>query len=122
MLTLLSIHPKRTPHEEDKTLRRALLYIREHYRKPITLAEVAEAAGRSAGYFSGYFHEKMKLSFSEYLLHFRLMAAAPYVASGNMPIKEIAYLHGFRSLGYFSSCFRAYFGISPREYRAQSKN
>ena len=122
MLTSLFSLPQKDPSDEDKVLRRALLYIREHYRKPITLAEVAEAADRSAGYFSGYFHDKMKLSFSEYLLNFRLLAAAPYVASTNMPMKEIAYLNGFRSLGYFSSCFKAYFGQSPREYRLHNKN
>lgn len=121
MLSQLSLNTLGAIEEEDKTLRRALLFIREHYREHLTLSAVAEAVERSSGYFSGYFHERMQISFSEYLLRFRLLAAASYVTSSDMPFKEIAYLHGFRSVGYFSSTFKAYFGVSPREYRNRGK-
>ncbi|MBQ7364462.1 MAG: helix-turn-helix transcriptional regulator [Clostridia bacterium] len=122
MLSRLSQTATEAAGCEDETIRRALLYIREHYREALTLGEVAEAVSRSAGYFSGYFHEKMKLTFSEYLVRFRLLAAASYLVSSDMPLKEVAYLHGFRSTPYFSSTFKAYFGLSPREYRIRNKS
>ncbi|MBR2987777.1 MAG: helix-turn-helix transcriptional regulator [Clostridia bacterium] len=121
MLARLGEGERGLSESEDETVRRALLYVREHYRERLTLPEVAQAVERSPGYFSGYFHEKMKIPFSEYLLRFRLLAAASYVSSGDLPLKEIAYLHGFRSFGYFSSTFKSYFGLSPRDYRAASR-
>lgn len=59
----------------------------------------------------------MKIGLSEYICRYRLVVAAGYLASGDMPLKEVALLNGFRSPGYFSAAFSAYFGVSPREYR-----
>ena len=105
---------------EDAVIRRALLYIREHYRMKLTLACVAEAVGLSPGYFSSYFHRVMKIGFSEYLLRFRLIMAASYMASSKLPLKTVAAMNGFSSFTYFSSAFSEYFGVCPREYRKRA--
>lgn len=106
---------------EDAIIRGALLYIREHYRMKLTLARVAEAVGLSSGYFSSYFHRVMKIGFSEYLLRFRLIMAASYMTSSNLPLKTIAAMNGFSSFTYFSAAFSEYFGVCPREYRKKNE-
>lgn len=120
LIKTLNALPKRedlTMDSEDATIRRALLYIREHYRMKLTLAHVADAVDLSPGYFSSYFHRVMKIGFAEYLLRFRLIMAASYMTSSNLPLKTIAAMNGFSSFTYFSSAFSAYFGVCPREYR-----
>lgn len=107
----------RAAGQEDEAIRAALLFIRENYRTPLSLARVAEAAGLSAGYFSSRFKQVMKIGFSEYLLRFRLTVAAGYVASSDLPLKAVAAMNGFRSTNYFSAAFSSYFGLSPRAYR-----
>ncbi len=121
LISQLSLSKQPPIASEDPLIRSALIYIREHYRNRLTLSEVAEAVGRSAGYFSEYFHKHMQCSFSEYLLRYRLVAAASFVSGSSLPLKEIAYLCGFHSTPYFSSAFKHYFGLSPREYREKSK-
>ena len=115
---------KEAPHGSDEkspayndTMRHALLYIREHYREKLTLSRVAEAVALSPGYFSGYFSKIMRIGFSEYLLHYRLVIAAGYITSTNLPLKTVAAMNGFSSFTYFSAAFSDYFGTSPREYR-----
>ncbi|MBQ4121366.1 MAG: AraC family transcriptional regulator [Clostridia bacterium] len=120
LIKTLNALPKReelTMDSEDAIIRRALLYIREHYRMKLTLARVADAVGLSPGYFSSYFHRVMKIGFAEYLLRFRLIMAASYMTSSNLPLKTVAAMNGFSSFTYFSSAFSAYFGVCPREYR-----
>lgn len=105
---------------EEGTIRRALLYIRENYRSRLTLAKVAEAVELSPGYFSSLFKKTMHLGFSDYLLRYRLIIAAGYISSSDLPLKTIAAMNGFRSFPYFSASFSDYFGLSPREYRRVS--
>lgn len=120
-LSLLPMRDDLLPDSEDAIIRRALLYIREHYRMKLTLSRVAEAVGLSPGYFSSYFHRMMKIGFSEYLLRFRLITAASYMTSSNLPLKTIAAMNGFSSFTYFSSAFSEYFGVCPREYRKRAE-
>ena len=121
-LSLLPSTAEAVADSEDAVIRRALLYIREHYRTKLTLAHVAEAAGLSSGYFSSYFRRVMKIGFSEYLLRFRLIMAASYMTSSNLPLKTIASLNGFSSFTYFSAAFSDYFGVCPREYRKRGES
>lgn len=106
----------------DEIIRKALLYIRENYREKITLAKTAQAVGLSQGYFSSYFNRVMQIGFPEYVMKYRLIIAAGYIASADtlskgLSLKEIAYMNGFSSFTYFSNAFSEYFGVSPREYR-----
>ncbi len=109
----------------DEIIRKALLYIKENYREKITLAKAAQAVGLSEGYFSSYFNRVMKTGFPEYVMKYRLIIAAGYIASADtlpkgLSLKEIAYMNGFSSFTYFSSAFSKYFGVSPRQYRNRS--
>ena len=79
----------------------------------------------------------MKTGFPEYVMKYRLIIAAGYIASADtlpkagyiasadtlpkgLSLKEIAYMNGFSSFTYFSSAFSKYFGVSPRQYRNRS--
>ena len=50
-------------------------------------------------------------------IRFRLIMAASYMTSSNLPLKTVAAMNGFSSFTYVSSAFSAYFGVCPREYR-----
>ncbi|WP_144391810.1 hybrid sensor histidine kinase/response regulator transcription factor [Pleionea sediminis] len=51
----------------------------------------------------------------EYIKHIRLKKAIAQLENGD-EIKVVALDSGFSSLSYFSSCFKAYTGLSPRDY------
>ena len=52
----------------------------------------------------------------------RLEVAARLLATTTNSILDIATYTGFNSLAYFSSCFKAYFGCTPTEYRESHRN
>ena len=50
---------------------------------------------------------------------FRMSMASDLLLQNEIPVAEIASRTGFSSASYFSSAFREFFGLSPREYLAR---
>lgn len=115
VLRRLPHHLERANH--DEAIKRALIYIREHYRGPLTLSEVSAHVGLSECYFSSRFSSVMQMGFSDHVRLVRLNAAANLLRSTTLPVSQIAYETGFQSPAYFSACFRERFHSSPRAYR-----
>ncbi|MBR6246728.1 MAG: helix-turn-helix transcriptional regulator, partial [Bacteroidales bacterium] len=46
----------------------------------------------------------------------RLKKAAQLLGEGGRPVSEVATAVGFSSTSYFSKCFTAQFGVSPKDY------
>ena len=103
----------------QENIRRALSFIHNHYREPIRLADAAAAAGLSPTYFSMVFHRDMGVSYSGYLLDYRLRAADRYLCASDIPTKQIASLCGFSSYPHFVSAFKDRFGVGPAARRMQ---
>ncbi|MFA6128623.1 MAG: helix-turn-helix domain-containing protein [Bacteroidales bacterium] len=61
------------------------------------------------------------MSINEFIRNIRLKKAAQLLLETDYPISEIAYLTGFGSPGYFTKCFKAEFGISPRDFASNRK-
>lgn len=98
-------------------IRRSLAYIHHHFRRPLTLASVAERAGLSPNYFSEVFHHHTGQSFQEYLQSLRISFSARMLRGTDVSVTDVCYTSGFNSLSHFERVFRHHFGSSPREYR-----
>lgn len=57
-------------------------------------------------------------NFSEYLRKFRLEKSKQLLSEGHK-VSDVSYQVGFSSLSYFSSCFKAEFGLSPKAFTEQ---
>ena len=70
-------------------------------------------------------YRKMKLvtdsAGNDYIRQYRLDKAAKLLAEKSWQVSEIATMTGFNSVSYFSRCFRARFGVSPKDYTEPSK-
>lgn len=66
------------------------------------------------------FYRKLKnitgMSPNDYLKVFRLNKAAELLLKNEIPVSEICYKVAFSSSSYFSKCFKAQFGILPKDY------
>jgi AraC-like DNA-binding protein len=103
----------------QEPIRKAVSFIQKNYRSPIHLSDAANAACLSSTYFSMVFHSTMGITFSEYLVEYRLQIAERYLRSSNLPIKQIAVVCGFSSYPYFVTKFKEYFGFPPGSWRTK---
>jgi AraC-like DNA-binding protein/quercetin dioxygenase-like cupin family protein len=103
---------------DDDPVRRALFYIDQHFREPITLADVAAQAFLSPNYFSERFHQLTGISFQTYVQQSRLRFARSLLAATDTGVTEAALAAGFNSPSHFGRAYRARYGCSPRSDRS----
>lgn len=102
-------------------LKRLVMYVQSRLGAPLSLEDLARAANLSARGVNLLCQRHYQLSPMELLREFRLEAVrARLLADPELPIGEIAMLHGFGHLGRFSQYYKARFGVLPTETRAQA--
>ncbi len=85
------------------------------------LEEVARECGVSASHLSRIFHHAAGLTFREYVARWRVEHAQRLLIASDQSITGIAYQSGFQSLSQFNRVFRAVYGKSPRQMRAERR-
>ncbi len=91
-------------------------FVREHYPEKFPARDIASYCGLSRFQFSRSFHAVFGITFREYLLRYRIIAACERLREGSMPVTEIAYAVGFHDGSYFARMFRRYTGVLPSQY------
>ncbi|MFE0459563.1 helix-turn-helix transcriptional regulator [Kitasatospora sp. NPDC058965] len=99
-------------------LMRAKDLVDSRYPEPLTVADLAAAAGLSPAHFSRAFRRTFGETPHAYLLTRRLERAAALLRTTDRPIAEICLSVGLNSLGSFTTSFTRMFGRSPAAYRA----
>jgi YesN/AraC family two-component response regulator len=98
-------------------VRRAIVFMREHFTEDITLDDVSRAAALSKFHFSRLFHQETGLPLHEYLHGLRVSRAKVMLGNPHVRITEVAYAIGFNDLSHFDRVFSRIVGQSPSEYR-----
>lgn len=99
-------------------IRYSISYIRNHFREPLSLAEIAKAFNVTQNHFCKYFKKITGITFKEYLLQLRLDHALKQTLLTQDSITDICFESGFNSPSYFTKAFKARFGKTPTAYRA----
>jgi AraC-like DNA-binding protein len=89
------------------------------YSEPLSVEDLASAAGLSKAHFSREFRRAFGESPYSYLLTRRLERAAALLRSTDRTIPDICLSVGLASLGSFTTSFTRTFGLSPAAYRAR---
>jgi two-component system response regulator YesN len=103
----------------DRRIRRALLFIAEHYSEQISLEDAAACAGTSPAHLSRLFSTETGTTFSHQLTQFRIARSCKELNKGTLSIKEIAVLCGYHDANYFSRAFKNTLGMTPSEWKEQ---
>ena len=98
-------------------LLRAKDLVDAHYADPLTVADMARAAGLSKAYFTREFRGAFGESPRAYLLTRRLERAATMLRTTDRSVADICMAVGLSSVGSFTTCFTRTFGMSPTAYR-----
>ena len=94
----------------SRHLLRAKDLVDAQYPEPLTVADLAAAAGLSPAYFSRQFRRTFGESPHQYLLTRRLERAAALLRTSDWPIARICFAVGAQSQGSFTTSFRRMFG------------
>lgn len=92
-------------------------YLRSHYHRPLTLAQIARSIECSPAYLCRHFRELTGRTPFQYLQTVRLEAAKELLLS-EVPIARISEMVGYDDPLYFSKVFSQQVGQSPQHYRA----
>lgn len=94
--------------------------VRNNFRNPNLDAEtIYTEMGMSRANFYRKLKSMTDLSSTEMIRNIRLESAAQLLRETKLNISEVAAQVGFSSNSYFGSCFKAMFGMSPKEYQNQ---
>jgi AraC-like DNA-binding protein len=98
-------------------LRRVQMLIDERLAEPLTLSNLAAAAGLSRMHFASQFRAATGSSPHEYLLCRRIEAAKTLLASTQTSLAEIALEVGFLAQAHFTTVFKRLAGATPAQWR-----
>ncbi|MFP5363248.1 MAG: helix-turn-helix domain-containing protein [Thermoleophilia bacterium] len=87
------------------------------YTEPLTVDDLARAAGLSRAHFSREFRRAFGASPHAYLLTRRLERAAALLRSTDRSVADVCVSVGLASVGSFTTSFTRTYAISPAEYR-----
>ncbi len=99
----------------------AIRYIQMHFKEKIRINELAEKIGISRSYLVKLVKARLQMSPQEYLIKIRMEHAVHYLSHTNDSIREVALACGYDDALAFSRSFRAYYGMSPTEFRTKAK-
>jgi len=102
---------------DDQLLERVMKVINKNIsNSDLSVDAIAEEVGISRVHL----HRKMKeltgQTPHDFIRNIRLKQAANLLASRNMNITEVMYACGFNNAASFSTIFKKFYGMSPREY------
>ena len=96
-------------------------FIDEHYQRRIDIQEVADLSHLSKPAFCRYFKKMTRLTFTQFVNHYRIDKAKKLLLSGKN-VTETCFASGFESLSYFNRTFKKITGTNPISFRSRYKN
>lgn len=100
----------------------ALEYISNNYTYNLKIQDIADYVGVDRTYLYKIFMREANISPKQYLLQYRIRAAAKLLQSQQYTVTETAYSCGFRDSAAFCYHFRQQIGLTPRQYRERIRS
>lgn len=110
-----------TPLMQNKDsirIKQMLGFIHEHYAEPLTVSQIAAISAISESECYRCFRKVLDTSPIDYLLQYRIRAAAGLLSGSDRSVADVCFATGFNSPSYFAKVFRQELLMSPRAYRA----
>ena len=106
----------------EQYYQRALEYISYNYSYNLKIQDIADYIGVDRTYLYKIFMREAQISPKQYLLQYRIRAAAKLLQTQNFTVTEIAYSCGFHDSAAFCYHFRQQIGMTPRQYREKIRS
>jgi len=104
-------------HRQFRNLSPVIQHLEENYTGPVSMSEMASLAGMSSSHFNRRFVEVLGMSPTRFLQALRLEKARQLLATTKDSIGDIAIETGFYDQSHFTRHFRAFMGMTPKDFR-----
>jgi AraC-like DNA-binding protein len=101
---------------EQERLKKVYGFIDEHYQRKIEIEEIARMSNLTDAAFCRYFKKMTKLTFTEFLNHYRINQAKRLLML-DKNVSETCFECGFESLSYFNRTFKKITGENPLTFK-----
>lgn len=102
---------------EDPYVARALRFIRDHGRVPVSVTQVAQAAALSRRALEKRFRQSLARSVFSEIRRIRVEYISQLLAETTLPVSEVAEQLSFDGPHHIARYFRKERGMTPREFR-----
>lgn len=92
-------------------------FVEKNYVADCSLEALAASLAYSPVYLSRFFKKNTKMTFTEYVIRYRVNEASYLLRNSPCKLLDIAYSCGFNSLRSFNRCFKEKLGTTPSAYR-----
>ena len=97
-------------------------YVKDNYQNSFSLEDIARECKISKVHLSRYFKKKVGIGLNQYITIYRMKKAKEMLlVQDKMSICNIAYDCGFNDSNYFSWLFKKTYGVTPLQYRKNTK-
>ncbi len=112
-------------HEKDSpapvALARARALLRDCFKEPPSLGEIARAAGLPPLQLARHFRRQFGFSPGVYVRRLRIQYACERLAASGIAVVDLAHELGFFDQSHFCHTFKNYVGIAPSDYRQKHR-
>ena len=105
------------PGIADVRLLRAIIYIHTHLAEPVSIDDIAGAAGLSVGYFTRLFKKLAGVPPRRYLTEARFERAKELLRKSGKNLTQIASETGFGDQSHLTQTFRRHVGTTAKAFR-----
>ena len=107
---------------ENERIRKAFNFIKNNYKKEVSLEKVAKEVHMTVPSFCRYFKSQTNKTFIQFLIEYRINNALKLLTQSDKDIKNISYECGFNNYSHFNRSFKKINLISPSDYRKKILN
>lgn len=111
----------KSQHDKERHVPDLLKYIHNHFHHNLSLHKLSEVFHLNEHYISRIFKRETGYGFVEYVNHLRITEAERLLKETDLPIQQISHRIGYSTQVHFNRVFKTRKGISPKQYRQQSR-
>ncbi len=115
---VLKKYDAQMPKTNDAVIQKLMAYIEQHSAERLSLESLSAQVHLNPQYLSRLFRKETGMTLTHYIGQVRILASEKDVLYGGLRATEIAEKYGFANTKSFYSSFRAVFGKTPGQHKA----
>ena len=125
--TMLVDFSTRVSHQQlpidgmSKDIFQCIQFISKHTNEPLRVSDVADHIGKSSSYITRKFQKELGFGINAFIMRCKLEEAKNLLTFTEKSLSEISTYLCFSSQAYFQNVFKKKYGITPLQYRKNTR-